>query len=56
MRFKYIPRLTAARQEVANLIGAEIDECVLISNATSGVNIVLRNMFWGQSDIIVHSL
>ena len=55
MRFTYTPRLGVARGEVAKLIGAETDECVLVPNATSGVNIVLRNLLWEPCDTIVYS-
>lgn len=35
------------------MIGADTDECVLVSNATTGINVVLRNFRWEKEDIIV---
>ena len=55
MRVAYRPLLGGVRARVAELIGAETDECVLVPNATHGVNTVLRNFDWSQSDIIVGS-
>ncbi len=55
MRFTYTSLLRKARERVASLIGADVDECVLVTNATLGVNIVLRNLQWNKEDIIVYS-
>lgn len=48
------------RQTVAKLIGAELDEVVLVPNATHALNTVLRNFEWREGDVIVgcssHSL
>lgn len=55
MRFTYIPQLHTARGRVASLVGADVDECVLVTNATLGVNIVLRNLQWNKQDVIVYT-
>ena len=55
MRSTYIPILRDVRARVAKLIGAEADECVIVPNATHGVNTVLRNFDWNEGDIIVKS-
>ncbi|KAL4261012.1 Pyridoxal phosphate-dependent transferase [Pleurotus pulmonarius] len=38
---------------IAPLIGAQAEECVLVPNASHGVNTVLRNIEWEKGDIIV---
>lgn len=53
LRTKYGPLLTTVRERLAHLIGAQTDECVMVPNATHGVNTVLRNFEWQQGDIIV---
>lgn len=55
MRYTYSPLLVTARERVAQLIGAETDECVIVPNATHGINTVLRNLEWSHDDIIVGS-
>jgi len=44
--------LVNARQKIADLIGAKLDEVVLVSNASMGVNTILRNFEWEEGDII----
>ncbi|KAI0649240.1 PLP-dependent transferase [Trametes meyenii] len=45
--------LAKARESVAKVIGANADEVVLVPNATSGVNTVLRNFEWHEGDVII---
>jgi selenocysteine lyase/cysteine desulfurase len=52
-RFTYQPRLTAVRAQVAQLIGARADECVMVQNTSVGLNTVLREFDWREGDIIV---
>ncbi|KAI0690171.1 PLP-dependent transferase [Cytidiella melzeri] len=52
-RLTYMPLLDKARREVANLVGAEHDEIVLVPNATHGLNTVLRNIEWREGDILL---
>ncbi|TFK67270.1 PLP-dependent transferase [Pluteus cervinus] len=52
-RFTYQPLLTESRAQIAKLIGAKTDECVLVHNASLGVNTVLRNIEWQEGDIII---
>lgn len=52
-RITYMPLLVEVRRKLAQLIGANIDECVLVQNASAGVNTVLRNFEWENGDIIV---
>lgn len=46
-------RLAAVRERLAHLVGAATDEIVMVTNATHGVNTVLRNLIWSSDDIIV---
>ena len=55
MHYTYRPLLVTARERIAQLIGAETDECVIVPNATHGINTVLRNLEWSHNDIIVGS-
>ena len=43
------------RHLLANLIGAEIDEVVLVPNTTHGINTILRNFEWKEGDILLCS-
>ncbi|EJD06673.1 PLP-dependent transferase [Fomitiporia mediterranea MF3/22] len=52
-RSTYVPLLNTVRAKVAELIGADTDDCVVVFNATHGVNTVLRNLIWQKEDIIV---
>ncbi|KAF8959578.1 pyridoxal phosphate-dependent transferase [Flammula alnicola] len=51
-RVEFKPLLVESRKQVAALIGAKTDEVVLVSNASMGVNAVLRNFEWEEGDII----
>lgn len=55
MRLKYGTALTQCRERVAKLIGANLDECVLVPNAIHGINTVLRNFGWKKGDVIIKS-
>ncbi|KAL5526804.1 hypothetical protein ACEPAF_8529 [Sanghuangporus sanghuang] len=55
MRSTYIPILRDVRARIAALVGADTDECVIVPNATHGINTVLRNLDWNEGDIIVKS-
>ncbi|KZT60600.1 PLP-dependent transferase [Calocera cornea HHB12733] len=45
--------LADVRARVAKVVNAETDECVIVSNATHGVNTVLFNLEWKKGDVIV---
>lgn len=46
--------LRDARERLAQFIGAEdTDECVLVTNASTGLNTVLKNFEWEKEDTIV---
>lgn len=56
MRLTYEARWIRCRERIADLIGAEVDECVLVPNATHGINTVLWNIDWKKGDVIVKSM
>jgi selenocysteine lyase/cysteine desulfurase len=45
--------LTPARHRMAKFVGAGPDEVVFVSNASHGLNTVLRNLAWNKEDIII---
>ncbi|OJA16494.1 hypothetical protein AZE42_12606 [Rhizopogon vesiculosus] len=53
IRIECIDHWNEARARLANLIGAETDECVLVNNTTHGITTVLRNFEWNEGDIII---
>jgi hercynylcysteine S-oxide lyase len=55
IRLDYKARWIHCRERIADLVGAEVDECVLVPNATHGINTVLRNIDWKKGDVIIKS-
>ncbi|OXH22779.1 hypothetical protein J008_06257 [Cryptococcus neoformans] len=53
LRRTYLPLLNETRQKVADIIGAEQTEVVLVPNTTHGVFNVLENIKWDEGDVIV---
>ncbi|KAF9649870.1 PLP-dependent transferase [Thelephora ganbajun] len=53
IRLTYEAPWIRCRERIANLIGADVGECVLVPNATLGVNTVLRNIDWKEGDFII---
>ncbi|KAL7420902.1 hypothetical protein Q5752_004856 [Cryptotrichosporon argae] len=53
MRRTYMPRLVGVRAELAQLIGADTDEVVLVPNTTHGINNVMTNLEWEAGDVVV---
>ncbi|KAH9930085.1 PLP-dependent transferase [Fomitopsis serialis] len=45
----------ARRKRVADVVNAELDEIVLVPNATHGINTVLRNFEWKEGDVIIEA-
>ena len=56
MWFAYEPLLADVRVRVADLIGAQHDECVFVANVATGINTVIRNFDWCDEDILVISM
>jgi selenocysteine lyase/cysteine desulfurase len=53
MRRSWLPRLDKVRSLVAEIIGAQTDEVVMVPNATHGVNNVVTQIAWQDGDVIV---
>lgn len=47
-------RVNEARQAVASLLHADVRDCVFVKNATTGVNIVLRNLQYEPGDVVIY--
>lgn len=52
--YQYIDLLDKARDRVAQLVHVPVDECVIIQNATSGINTILRNLTYKEKDVIIY--
>lgn len=52
MRITYMPKLVQLRTRLADFVGCDRDDLVMVPNATSGVNVVLRSLTteWKQGD------
>ncbi|GFZ51325.1 LOW QUALITY PROTEIN: hypothetical protein JCM24511_09085 [Saitozyma sp. JCM 24511] len=53
MRRSWLPLLNGVRSQVAEMIGAEVEECVIVPNATHGINTIVNNIEWAEGDKIV---
>lgn len=56
MRKKYMVELVDLRQRLATLVGCDKDDLVLVGNATTGVNTVLRSLttVWEKGDKLLY--
>lgn len=54
IRYSYIDLLDKSRERLSQLVNAPVDECVIIQNATSGINTVLRNLTYKENDVIIY--
>lgn len=56
LRFQCPDLIDHARSSVARLLGASVEDIVLVTNATMGVNIVLRNLVptWDANSAVVY--
>ncbi|KAI0875894.1 pyridoxal phosphate-dependent transferase [Hypoxylon argillaceum] len=58
LRYEYPAVLDESRAAMAKLVNAPVDTVVFVSNATTGVNVVLRNLTWdddGRDEIVYFS-
>lgn len=55
IRVLYAGMSKGVRARVAQFIGADADEVVIVPNASHGINTVLRNIEWKTGDIIIKS-
>ncbi|KAH7311905.1 pyridoxal phosphate-dependent transferase [Rhexocercosporidium sp. MPI-PUGE-AT-0058] len=51
--FDTFPLLAKSRSQIAPLLGVSPSEVVFVPNATTGVNTVLRNIKFGENDVVV---
>ncbi|OKL61718.1 hypothetical protein UA08_02442 [Talaromyces atroroseus] len=54
LRYELPELIDKSRSAVAQLINADVDNVVLVPNATTGVNTVLRNLVYEEGDKIVY--
>ena len=54
MLFQSAELLTKARNAVAKVLNAAAEECVFVPNATTAINLVLRNIVYQPKDVIVY--
>ncbi|KAJ3865500.1 PLP-dependent transferase [Lentinula novae-zelandiae] len=53
-RIGFIPPLIGVREQLAQLVGAsDVDELVMVPNASTGLGVVLRNFLWQCGDTII---
>jgi len=53
-RYQRTSVLDESRTALAGLLNANVDEIVLVFNATLGVNTVLRSLIWEEGDVIIY--
>lgn len=53
-RKRMFPRIAESRKIAADLVDADVDNVVFVSNATTGVNTVLRGYDWKKGDKVVY--
>lgn len=54
LRYQCVDLLDKARERVSQLVHAPVDECVIVQNATTGLNTILRNLVYGEKDVIIY--
>ncbi|KAF8908098.1 pyridoxal phosphate-dependent transferase [Gymnopilus junonius] len=55
IRDQLFGRVSAAREALSKIVGADPDSCVFISNVATATNTVLRNFDWSSEDYIIHT-
>ena len=54
LRYEFLPPLNASRAALSTLLNAPAEAIVLVPNATTGINTVLRAIRWEEGDTIVY--
>ncbi|KAL6720092.1 hypothetical protein ACLMJK_002013 [Lecanora helva] len=54
IRFTIPELLVESRRAAAELLGASVDDLVFVPNATTAVNVVLRNLKYANGDVILY--
>ncbi|KDR68934.1 hypothetical protein GALMADRAFT_77978 [Galerina marginata CBS 339.88] len=55
IRVQLFGRVTAARECLARLIGADPNTCVFINNVATAMNTVLHNFDWSSEDYVIYT-
>lgn len=54
VRYEYPKMLDESRQALADYLGVPVEEVVFVPNATTAINVVLRNLKFEKGDVILH--
>jgi len=54
IRYEYPRLLDDSRKAIASYVKAPVETCVFVSNATTGLNTVLRNLIFVPGDVIIY--
>ena len=54
VRYQYPRMLDDSRAAMANFLGVPVEEVVFLPNATTAINVVLRNLKYEKGDVILH--
>lgn len=54
IRYDYPKALDVAREAIARLVNVPAETCILVPNATTGLNTVLRNLVFEEGDVIIY--
>jgi selenocysteine lyase/cysteine desulfurase len=54
-RGNYQVLVDSSRQAIANMVGANKNDIVLVENASGGCNAVMRSIKWNQGDKVLHT-
>ncbi|KAK6349420.1 hypothetical protein TWF696_005704 [Orbilia brochopaga] len=54
MRYHSVSLLDESRSQIAAFLNVPVAEVVFVTNATTGVNTVLRNLQYAEGDVILH--
>jgi hercynylcysteine S-oxide lyase len=53
MRVQLLQLLDESREAMAKFVNAPLESIVFVTNATEGINTVLRNLVWEEGDVII---
>jgi selenocysteine lyase/cysteine desulfurase len=53
VRVEQTELITQCREQIAEFVGAKVDEIVLVRNTSHGINTIMRSFEWNEGDVIV---
>ena len=53
IRLTYEPLWVRCCERIADLLGAAVDECVLVPSTSHGIGTVLSNINWKKGDVVI---